>query len=185
MSLPQNLWTSEIIKRRLLQEAGFECRYGIPEKKQYWIVAPEADTGRGKHVLMNFKPSFMDIEPHNAQQQFALMLQAVVQFEAGHDGLWLVGWTHPPTTAEAVRVDGDNAWGRLVMLWLDSDGDPKFVAESDLPFADMVEHGVEYYCGMAEQSYAQFNEMVGAQAMKADFGIKEEQQTKAVLGSLH
>lgn len=185
MILPERIWESAVIKRRLLQEAGFECRYGIPAKKNYWIVAPEADTKRGTVLLRNFKPTFLDIEPHDQQQQFAHMLQPLLQSKLGHDGLWIVGWTHPPSSGHAVRVDGDNVWGRLVMIWLDSDADPKFTAESDLPFYDMVSHGVEYYAGIAEQAWTQWNEMVGRAALKDDFGIKDEQQTKAALGSLH
>lgn len=185
MSLPQNLYDSLVIKKRLLQEAGFECAHGVPHKRHYWIVAPEADTRLGDILLRNFKPSFIDIEPHDSQQQFANMLQAVLQHNLHHDGLWLVGWTHPPSTAHAVRVDGDNAWGRMVMIWLDSDGDPKFTAESDLPFFKMIGRGVEYYAGLADQAYEQWKEMAGPQAMKDDFGVREDQQTKAALKALH
>ncbi len=185
MILPQNLWNSLVIKKRLLQEAGFECRYGLPSKRHYWIVAPEADTKAGTILLRNFKPSFIDIEPHDSQQQFVMMLQPLLQHNVGHDGLWLVGWTHPPSTAQAVRVDGDNAWSRLVMIWLDQDGDPKFTAESDMPFYDMVKEGVNYYAGLAEQAYTQWLEMVGPAAIKDDFGIGEDQQRKAALEALN
>ncbi len=71
------------------------------------------------------------------------------------------------------------------MIWLDQDGDPKFTAESDMPFYDMVKEGVNYYAGLAEQAYTQWLEMVGPAAIKDDFGIGEDQQRKAALEALN
>lgn len=185
MSLPEHLWNSPVIKKRLFNEAGFESNNGAPHKVHYWVIAPEGNTKRGEVILKNFIPNFADIEPHEMQQEFARQVQKMLQSGAHHDGLWLVGWTHPPATGDVVRIDGSNCWDRLIMLWLDEDGDPKYTLESDIPFAEMMENGEAYYLGLAEQAHASWEEAYGKKAMKDDFAVTEDQQTKAALAALH
>lgn len=180
-SLPNNLWTSPVLIDRLGQEADFEQ----PAKVQFWFSVPQADTRIGNITLKNFDNSLTNIPPHELQQDFAVALRQYMQSEIHHDGLWMVGWTHPPASGNHLRVDGDNCWGRLVMIWLDEDGDPQFTVDSYRPFVQMMKDGISYYVNMCENAYAAFNEEYGKKAMKADLGIKEDQIKKDVLKSLH
>lgn len=185
MDLPQNLWNSPIIRQRMAQEAAFECRHGIPTHAHYWFAVPEADTKIDLIELRNFTPSLMHIDPHEYQKGLAKELMIMLNRHIDHDGLWIVGWTHPPEMWESFKVDGDNAWGRMVMLFLDEDGDIQFCTETDLPVADIVASGMNYYVELCEKSWTAWNESFGKKAQKTDFALKEDQQTKKVLASIH
>ncbi len=185
MKLPANIWNSKAIRNRLFAEASFECAHGMPSKFHYWVVVPEGDTMRGQIVLKNYTASPLSIDPHEMQQEFARQVREVLQKELHHDGVWVVGWTHPPEAWEAVRIDGDNVWGRLIMIWLDEDADPQYTVESDLPFLAMVEAGIENYLGQAARAHEAWSKEYGKKAMKEDFGIKANQTTKEALATLH
>lgn len=185
MSLPEHLWNSPVIRKRLYDEAGFESNHGAPHKVHYWMIVPEANIMRGEVILKNFEPNFCDIEPHEMQQEFARQVQKMLQSGLHHDGMWICGWTHPPASHDVIRVDGSTCWDRLVMIWLDEDGDPKFTVESDIPFAAMMESGERYYYDLAERAWGAWDEFYGKKAMKDDFAVTDGQQTKAALASLH
>lgn len=184
MKLPDNIWNSPVIRQRFFQEANFECSHGKPQNPHYWLVAPEADTKAGDIVLVNFKEDEFNVAPHELQQDFAENLKNVLQKQLHHDGLWVVGWTHPPASWESVKIDGDNTWGRLVMIWFDEDADPQYTVESDMPFIEMCANGYEYYAGLCAEAHEAWSESYGKIAMKDDFGLKEEQTTKAALSAL-
>ncbi len=183
-SLPSELWNSPVIRKRLAQEATFECAWGVPDKKFYWCMVPLADSKNGDQILKNYKDSPMDRDPHEMQQVFARKIMKQLQKEAHFDGLWLVGFTHPPSTYESLTDTGNNCWGRLMAIWFDEDGDPQFTLESDFPFIKQVEMGEQYYVGLAQESHAYWKEQYGAKAMKTDFMLKEGQSTKAALEAL-
>lgn len=187
MNLPDNIWLSPVIKKRLLMEAGFEStNHGRPPKAQYWFSAPMATDLKSRMgvTLKNYVPGVFDVDPHDMQMAFASELRWRLQQNIGHDGLWIAGWTHPPGNDQTIRVDGDNAWNRLVMVWLDGDGDPQFTVESDLPFVEMISRGGYYYIEMAEEAYQAYVEAYGLKAMKDDLGLGEDQMTKAALAAL-
>ncbi len=182
-SLPSELWNSPVIKKRLYAEACFECDLGISDKPQYWCMVPYADSKDGVMLLKNFKDDAMNADPHEMQQVFARKIMVELQAQAHFDGLWLVGFTHPPTTYETL-TDTGNCWGRMICIWFDEDGDPQYTLESDLPFIKQVEAGERYYVGLAQESHAYWKEQYGAKAMKADFMLKEGQSSKAALEAL-
>lgn len=184
-NLPPNIWNAPAIRNRLLAEASFECDHGVSDKKIYWVVVPEAD-GKGGHiVLRNFEPKPFVPDPHEMQEMMATDLQMLLQKNLHHDGAWIVGWTHPPQASSFLHLEGgDNVWGRLIMIWLDEDADPKFTVESDHPVQDMVENGPKYYCGLAAQGYEMWDKEYGKKALKEDFGITSDQQTKAAQASM-
>lgn len=185
IDLPNNLWKSPQIKARLTAEACFEGERGISPKSHYWVVVPQADTGRGVVELSNFKPTIQDIEPHEMQQQFAVELQKELQHHAHFDGLWIVGFTHPPGTY-GVLTDTENCWGRLIMIWCDKDGDPQYTIENERPFIRQFEDGPNYWIEQAHIAHQAFLPVYGADAMKKDMGLKEgEHQRKASLESLN
>ena len=182
--LPNNLWKSPFIKQRLLAEACFEGERGISEKKQYWVVVPQADTGRGVVELKNFKPNLQDVEPHEMQQHFAVEVQNLLQQEAHFDGSWIVGFTHPPN-AYGVLTDTENCWNRLIMIWLDEDGDPQFTLESERPFIQQFEDGPNYWVEMAHNAYKAYKPMFGKEAMKSDMLLRDGDQHRPALESLN
>lgn len=184
-SLPSNLWKSPVIKKRLYQEALFDCKWGVShEKPHYWCMVPQADEKMGAVTLKNYEASITNADPHEMQQIFARDIMTALQSEAHFDGLWLVGFTHPPSKYDII-TDTNNAWGRMIMIWHDMDGDPKYTLESDLPFIEQMEHGVDYYVGLANQAHEQWNEAYGAEAMKRDFNLTEGQTRKAALEALN
>lgn len=183
--LPENIWNSQVIKKRLWNEANFESNNGAPAKAHYWIVAPTVDGSRDHHILKNFSVGIMDVEPHDMQMAFAQELRYRLQKDLSHDGLWLVGWTHPPASWEAIKVDGDNCWNRLVMVWLDEDADPHFTVETDIPFVEMIGRGGHYYLELAEEAHKTWAEAYGKKARRDDFGLRDDQQTKKALAALN
>lgn len=182
-TLPDNLWKSPVIKQRLAQEACFECRWGISDKKQYWCMAPFADSKLGVQILRNYEDSLTNCDPHDLQQDFARKIMQALQKQAHHDGLWLVGYTHPPSTY-GVITDSENCWNRMIAIWFDDDGDPQYTLESDLPFIKQVEAGEQYYVGLAAQAHDQWKEIYGRRAMKSDMMLKESQTKQAALEAL-
>jgi len=182
-TLPNNLWNSPIIKQRLMMEATFDGDRGIPKKPHFWVLVPRADIKAGKVLLKNFDPNMLDREPHPDQQAFAERLQVALMKEAHFNGLWIVGWTHPPSTY-GILTEQDNCWNRLIFIWLDRDGDPQYTLESELPVINIIAHGKDYYVGLAHEAHDSWREMYGEDVLKSDMMLRDDQQKKAVLESL-
>lgn len=182
--LPENTWKSKVLLTRLAQEALFECRWGIPDRGLYWFLIPEADTGRGQNTLKNYKTDIMTDDPHPAQIEMAREIHTLLTRGASMDGYWIVGWTHPPAQWEGLKVDGDNCWGRLAMIWLDEDGDPHFTVEFDRLFADMMDDGAEYFAAMAVQAYIDWSAEYRPEVLRDEMGLADKDMTKAVLEGL-
>jgi hypothetical protein len=182
-SLPSELWNSPVIRKRLYAEACFETDLGISDKKFYWCMVPLADSKDGVQVLKNFEESLSHADPHEDQQAFAHKIMGELQQQAHFNGLWLVGFTHPPTTYGTI-TDTDNCWGRSIFIWFDEDGDPQYTLESDLPFIKQLAMGAQYYVGLAQQAHQSWKEMYGAAAMKQDMMLKEAQSSRAALEAL-
>jgi hypothetical protein len=182
--LPENLWKSPFIKKRLDQEANFECAWGLPSKPHYWVQVPNADTKKGNVTLSNYEPSVENVNPHEIQQIFAKELHDFVMKEAHFDGLWIVGYTHPPSSYAAL-TDTDNVWGRLIMIWCDEDGDPQYTAEFDRPFYEMLQDGILHFANQAHHAHLGFLDVCGKGMMK-ELSLKEGvHQHRAALESLN
>ena len=182
--LPSNFWNSPVIRKRLYQEAGFETAAGISAKNQYFFIAPFPDSFAGDIFLRNYSPGPIDPDPHEMQIEFSRSVRNLLQSNCGHDGYWLVGWTHPPETYESIRIDGDNCWNRMAILWADSDGDFQFCFDSDIPFIEMFDNGDLYYVNMLETAWNKWNEDYGKRAVKDDLGIHQDQLGKPALEAL-
>jgi hypothetical protein len=180
IDLPNNLWKSPAIRKRLEAEARFEGSH----KPQYWMVAPQADTQDGCVILRNYEASIFNVDPHEAQTHFAKELQTTLQTGFHFDGIWIVGWTHPPSDSQAIRADGDNVWGRMIMIWLDEDGDPQYTVDITDEVVEILRNGIMYYCMLCDQANHIYTEAYGKRAMKDDFGISESQTKKETLKAL-
>lgn len=184
--LPHNIWNSPVIRTRLKQEAGFECDWGKPSLERYYAVVPQTDSPLEAIELRNYDPhSPLTPDPHELQMHFIQAYREQLQKQIHHDGVWIVAWTHPPEVQQALIVDGDNTFGRLIAIWLDEDADPMFTFETDLPFVEIVANGGHYYIEQAEKAWYGWNKDFGKKAMKEDFGIKEHQTSKDALSALH
>lgn len=179
------LWKSPVIRKRLFQEASFESGdLGISDKPHYWCLVPFADSGTGVQVLQNYDSADLkNCDPHPMQQNFADKVMRALQREASFGGLWLVGFTHPPS-AYGVITDTENVWNRLICIWHDNEGDPQFTLETDLPFIQQVRSGEMYYVGLAHDAHQQWTEMYGRKAMKSDMMLKEGQTKAAAMEAL-
>ena len=185
MGLPSNLFQSPVILRRFEHEAKFECGRGKAERPLYCIAVPDPETRRGAYPLQNYpEDSIMYADPHPAQCGMAAWLCDWLNRYEHHDGLWVVGWTHPPTMTLTLQNMDEEAWGRLVMIWLDKDGDPQFTVESDHDLVRMIEKGERHYAALACDGWAEWDKAYGKKAQKADFDLKEHEIKREVLESL-
>ena len=185
--LTSEIWKSPIIQRRFQQEACFETnRRGKASRPLYCVCVPDPETRRGCNVMQNYPDdSIFFADPHPAQCSMAAFVSDKLNRNEHHDGLWVVGWTHPPTVNDLIKSgDGNECWGRLIMLWLDEDGDPQFTVESDNDFTEMIEAGDQYYVGLAAEAWTKWDDAFGKKAQKSDFGLKEHEIKKEVLESL-
>lgn len=185
-NLPENIWNSPTIRQRLFSEAQIESSRGRAEKPYYYFNVPQVDNPVQQSIeLRNYYPSIFDIDPHDLQKELALKIRQALQHEVSHGGCWIVGWTHPPAQMEAIREDGDNVWGRLVIIWLDEDADPHYTLESDISFIAMATNGVDYYVRLAENAHEKWLKEYSPKVLKEDMGLKDDQQHKDSLSTLH
>ncbi len=181
MKLPDNLWKSRAILSRLSKEAAFDN----PGLAHYWFAVPEADTKVDLIELRNFEPSIFHIDPHPHQKGMAIEMMMELNRHIDHDGLWIVGWNRPPAGWESIKVDGDNCWSQMIMIWLDEDGDIKFPLTTELSIVEIVSSGIEYYVELCERAWQSWNENYGKRAMKSEFGIKDDQLSKVALSTIN
>ncbi len=181
--LPENLWKSPVIQQRLVQEALFDCRYGVPAEPFFDVIVPQADTKSDCIQLRNYTPSMSRVAPHPIQVQFAKNLLSILMKELHFNGLWIVGWTHPPT-AYAALTDMDNAWQRLIIIWLDKDGDPQYTIDYDKPVVDIIADGLQRHVEKIEDAHQQWREIYSNERMKEDMLLTDEQQKRVTLESM-
>lgn len=114
----------------------------------------------------------IDLDPSVEQFSFAMSLCTELNKEMHHNGAWLVAWTHPPHAAEALRVNPALEWRRLVMLFLDKDGDPQFTIDSVRPWPDIAVSGVHHFVDQAEQGIQMWREQMDALELKENQTIQ-------------
>jgi hypothetical protein len=153
----EQVYTSTTILERLQQEAEIDGDQ-IPSRPLYWCTfqLPNKEI----HTNMNFKPDFATVLPHELQIDFAKGVLKALNTEVGHGGAWIVGYTHPPSKGECVKVEGDNVWDRLFCIWLDQDGDPQFTVENiRWTFHEMLEAGAEFWMSQGQMCYSKWQEL--------------------------
>lgn len=185
-SLPENLWKSRTIQSALLDEAMFENTvYGKSPKPQYWVSVPQADTLSGNIFLKNYDRNEFNIDPHQMQIEFAKDLRQILQKEAHFDGFWVIGYTHPPSTANVISVEADDCWNRMFILWFDGDGDPHIAMEVDIPFVNILQNGMAYYADMATKAWDAWNVEYNPNRVKKDMNLSDSQMTKKALSTIN
>lgn len=177
LKYPDDVLKSLVVRGRLRREAKFESARGDDSKGHYWAITALPSTNQIVGC-QNFTPSVFDIDPHPVQKQLAEALVRSLNRHVGHDGGWIVGFTHPPSQGNALRTDGDNVWGQLFCLWLDEDGDPQFTYETDRDPAEVVQDGVDYFIKMCDESYWRWEDLLGKKGRK-ELGLKDGQMIKA------
>lgn len=176
MKYPDGVLTSGLIRERLAMEGTFDCRKGDGTKGHYWAISQLPST-REIVGSQNFVPSVFDIDPHPMQKNLAEELLRSLNREVGHDGGWIVGFSHPPASHNLIRSDGDNVFARMFCIWLDEDGDPQFTYETDEDMAMVIQTGSHYFTQMCEESYQKWLDLLGKQSRK-ELGIKDSDLTK-------
>lgn len=180
MKYPDYVLDSQALSNRLHAEATFDCSEGDSSKGHFWSLT-QMPSDRRVAVRLNFTPSMTDIEPHELQKSFAKDLLVALNREVGHNGGWVVGFTHPPASWHAFHINGDNAWARMFCLWLDADGDPQFTFDTELPFHEVFGSGIDGYVHQCAKAYREWEKMLGKEGLK-DLGIKEDQLIKEAMG---
>lgn len=113
----------------------------------------------------------IDLDPSVEQFQFAMSLSYALNKEIAYDGSWLVAWTHPPHVAEALRVNPRLEWRRLVMIFLDKDGDPQFTVDSVRIWPDVAASGILHFVDQCQQAIEQWKMQLKVLDLKADQSI--------------
>lgn len=180
-NIPEDVYKAQVLRDHLFLEAAADTGRGVPQKKYFHVNVPEVSTRRGVITLKNYTPSEFDIAPHPVQLDLSQKIMSMLNKEYHHDGIWVVGWTHPPDFDQLIRIDGDNVWSRMIMIYLDKDADYQFVVESEMPIATMIENGIEYYCGLCEEAFDTYSRDFSHESL----GISESQLNKATLQSLN
>lgn len=80
--------------------------------------------------------------PHVFQQDFAFELVRKLNKQISNGGTWTVGW-----------CDG---WGKLIILWLDQDGDVQFTVEDDEPVNVILEAGADHFLSQCFDAYGKW-----------------------------
>lgn len=188
MGLPDKLWKSTAIQDRLTLEAEAEASFGKADRAQYWFIVPEADDPQSRKLVYvcNYDmDSMMNVNPHEIQQDFCVQFVRKAMREMSYNGYWMCGWTHPPAWGESLKEDGENCWNRLCIMWADEDGDIQFTYEIEHTVNLMMQNGIDYYIKQSEDAYLRYLEIAGPKALKENLGIKENQQSKEALKTIH
>lgn len=77
----------------------------------------------------------------------------VLNKECHHDGMWVVGFTHPPSLGDLVAVNKQEFWKRIVKVWLDADGDVSFTADCVDPWWAVAQQSTDHFINQSEQSW--------------------------------
>lgn len=145
--LDDNLLVSAALTHRLRTES---------EQEAAWVVLQRGNGGYVYRSSQGFTPMVF-------QMIFAKELVSQLNRHVGEGGAWVVGWTH----------GGD----RLMMIWLDGDGDARFVVENDEDTPQrIVATGIDRWCQDAAEAHARWREMQRA------LDVQPDQQYKAAMG---
>lgn len=123
--LPDDLRFSPHVSRRLFLEA--DEGYG-------WAVAQK--TNGDIKTACNAPPGN---RPHIFQQDFAYSLLKKLNSQIPNGGSWTVSW-----------CDG---WRKLVILWLDKDGDIQFPVEDEELISDILNAGPDHFVGQCAEAW--------------------------------
>lgn len=107
---------------------------------------------------------------HVTQQAFAHRLIRILNKEVWLDGAWVVGWTH-----------GGN---RLMIIYIDADGDPQFTIENDEPVSVIMSVEPLKYAEDAWDAYHLWKENRKALDLRPDETFKRAQGEKPKSGLL-
>lgn len=92
-------------------------------------------------------------DPPPAQMVWADAICKLLNRECGHDGVWIVGFTHPPGFADLVRVNPRFNWLRVIKLWMDNDGDVAFTCDCIDPWDAVAAQAPEHFVEQAEEAW--------------------------------
>lgn len=84
--------------------------------------------------------------PPDEKQVWLMQILRGLNKELGHDGRWVVGWTHGNT--------------RFIIMWLDEDGDIQFTVENDEAWAIMVTQEWNHWMSQAEEAWRYWHKMM-------------------------
>ncbi len=92
--------------------------------------------------------------PTPAQIDWAIGLGRRLNRDASDGGQWLIVWCD---------LAGDlNLPSRLVMAWIDPDGDIPFLVDTDDTLVDMAVSGIDHFVGQAVSALRQYRDHIAA-----------------------
>lgn len=80
--------------------------------------------------------------PHMSQSLFAIEMLRDLNKRIANSGAWTVGWCHGYT--------------RMILIWMDGDGDPQFTVEVDDRIADIIKAGVDHFTAQCYEAWAKW-----------------------------
>ena len=169
---------------RLDQEAAMDTDFQ-PPKPPKWLAFGMQDNGKiiimsnyDRSVRPSMGDTVFDNEPTAPQLAFGMDVLKGLNKEIAHNGSWLVAWTHPPHFSEYLRVNPQMEWKRLVMIFLDKDGDPQFTVDSVRPFWEQVQSGAHHFVDQCEQAIQEWKQQLQILDLKENQTINLAQSGK-------
>ena len=117
--------------------------------------------------------------PDALRAEFAHDMVQVLNKALHHDGVWAVCYCnlHAPTLLEGNGLLIEPYYTRLVILWMDADGDVRFPIESDSDIVDILVEGMDAWVSDCESAWQQWNFL-----MVQDMPVNENTHYRRALG---
>ena len=96
-------------------------------------------------------------EPTAFKKTVILDIVAALNRHIAHDGAWVAVWVDPQPKPLAVLNGTD--YGKLVLMWMDMDGDVRFPIEIEEDDATLAIKGYAHWCEQAEVAWNIWNDM--------------------------
>ena len=150
---------------------------GSPESGPYHAIIMRSNGDLIEHVM----------GPRVASWQFVFVndLLKALNRDLHHDGAWVAVYTHPAPAALIVEVE--RAYMRLVLMWMDGDGDVRIPFEiEEADFSKIVEQGLHRWLGEAETAWQTWKKlMIDVLDPKSDQLYKRAQGQAPTSSRLH
>lgn len=171
--MEDKLLITKATQKRLNLEAEADGDMPAPNPP-LWYAVMETEAGIQhveSHHVWNHHAMVVDRpRPLENQIVWAECLVRLLNKHVGFDGSWLVEFTHYPDLGTCLSVDPDLNWRRIVLIWMDKDGDVQFSSEITDPFVHVISTQPEHWIEQMTEAYENWKDI-----MKKSF----EKQKKA------
>lgn len=171
MRFDENLLFSQALRNRLDTEAAMEADLGTTSAS--WYAVKMLDDHQVV-IERNYDPRAGIIsDPPTHQMLWAEAVSKILNHECGHDGRWVVGFTHPPGYGEMVLCEPKFSWRRIIKVWLDIDGDPQFTVDCIENWENVASQSPHHFIGQAEEAWKHWKVLMRDVLQPKDYQLKQ------------